>query len=321
MALQSYKTGNYLMLYGDDIYFSEIDLARQQFQLIEAMRAASPEVNIQFATIQDYLKAVMAENKTYSTFEGDFVPYVSYYGDHLISWTGFYSSRPFQKSQTYLAHSLVRAAEITAGLVENHEFIGYESCNVLHHDAITGTCKPYVSEDYFRRIYEDQASSLEVIADAYSSMVKPSKELHTIRTPYKAFVVQNPVNWVREEVMYLDSTSAYTVIQISTGQVLTSQSVPFGGAFRIYFKIILESLSFTTVFMSEQDSACDGCSSPSSKNTAQTVSNGVYAIDFNYGLIDKISRGSTEMHIYSEIVAYNASFGGAYIFKPVVIHN
>ena len=307
------------MLYGHDCYFNKLDLGRKQFQLIEAMRDASTGVNIQLATIQDYLKAVMAENKSYSTFEGDFVPHVSYYDDFMISWTGFYSSRPFQKSQTYLAHSLVRAAEITTGLVEGQEFMGYDSCNVLHHDAITGTCLPEVSEDYLRRIYADQELSQGVISDAYSTIVRVSAETHKIIMPYKAFVVQNPVNWVREEVMYFESSSVYAIIQISTGQILASQSIPFENKFRIYFKITLDSLSFTTVFMSEQDSYCKGCSTPSSKITSQTVSNGVYTLSFDQGLLTKISRGSTSLNIYSEIVSYNSSFGGAYIFKPVVI--
>ena len=318
MALQSYRTGNYLMLYGDDCYFSQIDLARKQFQLIEAMRAVSTEVTIQFATIQDYLKAVMSENQSFSTFEGDFVPYVSHDDDYMKAWTGFYSSRPFQKSQTYLAHSLVRAAEIAAGLVEDQEFIGYEACNVLHHDAITGTCKPWVSEDYLRRIFEDQDSSETVIAEAYSVLVKPSRETHRIVTPYKAFVVQNSLNWVREEVMYLESKSNYTIIQVSTGEVLPSQSVPFGDRFRIYFKITLESLSFTTVFMSEQDFACSGCSVPSFQDSSTIVSNGVYTVSFSEGLIDKIIRDGTEMNVVSEIVCYNASYSGAYIFRPLV---
>lgn len=316
---QAFRTENYLLLYGDDCYFNQLDLARKQFQLIEAMRDAGADgINIQFSTMQDYFQAVMAENKAFSVFEGDFVPYVSHYGSHSISWTGFYSSRLFQKSQTYLAHSLVRAAEITAGLIENHEFQGIETCNVLHHDAITGTCKPWVSEDYLKRIYQDQQSSELAIAEAYSALVKPSSVIRNIITPYKAFVVQNPVNWVRKEVMYLESTSAYAVIQISTGQILLSQSVPFGDRFRIYFKITLESLSFTTVFMSEQESPCNACSTPSSESTVQTIGNGVYTVDFSEGLIKKITKAGVEMNISSHIVSISSGNGGAYTFRPMV---
>ena len=320
-SLQGYRTNNYLILYGDDCYFNQLDLGRKQLQLIETMRGASTDgLNILFGTIQDYYQAVMAENKAVSTFEGDFIPYISNKGINAIAWTGFYSSRPFQKSQTYLAHSLVRAAEIAAGLIEGHEFQGIESSNVLHHDAITGTCKPAVSQDYLRRIYQDQESSDVVIAEAYSTLAKPSMKIHAIIMPYKAFVIQNPVNWVRKEVIHLESSSAHAIIQINSGQFLLSQSVPFGDKYRIYFEITLESLSFTTVFMSEQNNSCYTCSTPSSKNTEENVSNGVYTVSFSEGLINKITKAGIEMNIVSHIVSYNASSGGAYIFRPMVTY-
>ena len=318
---KAYRTDNYLILYGDDTYYNNLDLGRKQLQLIEDMRDTGIDgINIQFATIQDYYQAVKAENKAVSTFEGDFVPYVSHYGDHSIAWTGFYSSRPFQKSQTYLAHSLVRAAEITAGLIEGHEFQGIESSNVLHHDAITGTCKPVVSEDYLIRIHQDQNASEIAISEAYSTLAKSSMKNYAIIMPYKAFVIQNPVNWVRKEIMYLESNSSYTIIQINTGQVVFSQSVPFGNKYRIYFQITLESLSFTTVFMSEQSFACSGCSIPSSQDSSNIVSNGVYTVSFNEGLINKITKSGIEMSIISHIVSYLPANGGAYIFKPTVAY-
>ena len=154
------------MLYGEDCYFGQLDTARKQFQLIEAMANATTDITIQFGTIQDYFQAVMAENAAFSAFEGDFVPYMSYHNGNKKSWTGFFSSRPFQKSQTYVAHSLVRAAEIAAGLIDSREFQGIESSIALHHDAITGTCKSWVSDDYLERISEDQKSSEKAIAQA-----------------------------------------------------------------------------------------------------------------------------------------------------------
>ena len=276
-------------------------------------------MNITFSTITDYFQAVLSENQTYSVFEGDFYPYVS---KHLrkrsISWTGFYSSRPALKQRIFEAHSLVRAAEIASALVLDKDFQGYEASLALHHDAITGTCRPEVASDYFQRLEEDIKASEGVIRHSYSNIVTNSLVPLHIMEPYKAYVIYNPVNWEFERLIGIESYSMHVAVHDSKGNVIPSQSVPHFDRFKIYFKIFLPALSFTTVFMSEQNMSCSLCSIPLNKTEITSITNGIYTMVFDFGLIQTISTKDSSFEILENLSRYEAYPSGAYEFRPLV---
>ena len=317
----SYKTQNILILYGDDVSYDNIDTARSQVQLIKDIQPNDQSMNITFATITDYFQAVMSENQTYSVFEGDFYPYIS---KHLrrrsISWTGFYSSRPALKQKIFEAHSLVRAAEIVSALVLHKRFQGYEASLSLHHDAITGTCRPEVANDYFQRLYEDIKASEGVIRYSYSNIVTCSVNPIEIMEPYKAYVIYNPVNWEFERVLGIESNSMHVAVHDSKGNVIPSQSLPYFDRFKIYFKVSLPPLSFITIFLSEQTMHCSLCSDFINKTEITTINNGIYTLEFEKGLIKTISTDSSSFEISENIVRYEASPSGAYEFRPMVLN-
>ena len=307
------------MLYGDDLFFQDITKARGQLDLLEQIRGLIPEVNITYATLSEYFRAVLSENRTYSVYEGDFYPYISHTTGYKRTWTGFYSSRPALKKKIFEAHSLVRAAELSAALINKSDFQAPDANTALHHDAITGTCKPWVSEDYFLRLSADISRSEQSLSDTYSILSSPALNTYHIPQPYRAFVLFNPVNWIRTELVSIDSHSAYAAVYDSTGTALPSQSVPGApGVFKIYFAASLRALSFTTFFINEQTSACEDCSLPSVLSNSTEAISQFYTLVFHDGFLHKILTNHTEIVVDSLLVRYDSARSGAYMFRPMV---
>ena len=307
------------MMYGDDLFFQDINAARGQMSLLESIARITPGINITYSTLSDYFQAVMSQKKTYSVYEGDFYPYISHTNEYKRTWTGFYSSRPALKKKIYETHSLVRAAEISAALVNKTDFQGKEANTALHHDAITGTCKPWVSEDYFLRLSSDISFSEKSISETYSLISAPALQYLTIPQPYKAFVVYNSVNWARNELLSMNSNSEYAVIYDNTGTALPSQSVPSPQKrFKVYFAASLRALSFTTFFMSEQAGPCDGCSIPSTLSDSSQARNQFLTLVFREGFLQQIRTNSTEITLDSKLIRYDSVYSGGYMFRPKV---
>lgn len=320
--------------YGGDVFYDDLESARTQIELIEILKENAVEgINIRFATASEYFKEVLSENQSFSIFEGDLLPYVtsySIYGDlfsdmipesrgrKFFSWTGFYSSRPSLKSKIYEAHSLARAAEITSALIFKKEFEAYNASSALHHDSITGTCRSEVFADYIQRLNYDIRASVDVIRSAYSNIITSSLRPLSINKPYRAFVIYNPINWNLEKLLWIESKSVHVAIYDSKGSILPSQSVPTLNKYYIYFKITLKSLSFTTIFLSEFNSTCTVCSTPSTISNQDSVSNGVYTLHFQDGLLRNITTNHSSLELNERIVAYDSSQGGAYVFNPFV---
>jgi hypothetical protein len=192
----AYRTENIMILFGDDLFFKDLNIARKQFELIEMMRDVSDDLEIQFATPSEYFSAVLNDFQKFSVFEGDFLPYVS---EHLrqrpIAWTGFYSSRPALKKETFEAQALSRAAELASTLVLHRKLDTQQVSVMMHHDAITGTCAPKTSDDYLLRIQYDKNISISVINLAYSHLQTCRSEPLQLIIPYKIYLLFNSLNW------------------------------------------------------------------------------------------------------------------------------
>lgn len=317
---QAYKTENVMILFGDDVFFGDLELAKKQFEFIESLRDLAPASSyIRFATASEYFTAVASENLAYSVYEGDFHPYISTdIRNRPISWTGFYASRPALKQKIFKTSALVRAAEISLGLIKKQEFQGFEVSTMLHHDAITGTCRSEVADDYFVRLEKDIKTSEKAIREAYSALLIESDKKFEMNKPYKAYVIYNPINWDVKKIISLDSASQFAVVYDTNGKPLKSQSVPNLDIYKIYFELTLRSLSFNTIFISEEKFNCTWCSVPSVKTGKSTVANSFYSLKFYEGLLDTISTKEIEVNVMTSIVKYQAYLGGAYEFRPPV---
>ena len=152
-------------------------------------------VSMQFGTLDTYFELVRneetAKSKLNSTnafpvLKGDFFPYSDLESDY---WTGYYTTRPFQKQLSRDIESNLRSADILTTLAHaqckqyRSEYENYldimsklqavrRSLGLfLHHDAITGTSKPEVVEDYETKLLQAYNDSQAVISGAIQNIL------------------------------------------------------------------------------------------------------------------------------------------------------
>ena len=132
-------------------------------------------------------------------------------------------------------------------------------------------------------------------------------------------ILFNPINRKVEKLMSFISKSEYITITDNLGNYIDSQSVPYNKSFEIYFTVPIESLGFKVLFVNEYKSDCDFCSFPSSFSYKNKIHNGKIGVEISEGLITKIFNKNTPHPLTSNIMGYNSSNGGPYIFYPEVI--
>mmetsp|Transcript_12715 Transcript_12715/g.12844 ORF Transcript_12715/g.12844 Transcript_12715/m.12844 type:complete len:146 (+) Transcript_12715:741-1178(+) len=144
-----------MMIYGGDFFFNYFPEAKLIFERLEQVMdwmkfsGLYPDFDIKFATATEYFDEVRKSNAKFPVYKSDFFPYQSYrFGNRPAFWTGFYTTRPALKQLINKTHRLVRAAEIAKALIQGEAYIAYNTSLSLHHDAITGTSKPWVAKDY-----------------------------------------------------------------------------------------------------------------------------------------------------------------------------
>ena len=138
------------------------------------------EFNIEliYSTPSMYIDAVFADNLTWSTKYDDMFPYAN---NDVSYWTGYFSSRANDKEYIRRAqHTLHGANKLFALNSLNKELNAHSDFTdkalqaqdammdvvgvVQHHDAVTGTGKQHVADDYSRQIFQGLESTNPVYA-------------------------------------------------------------------------------------------------------------------------------------------------------------
>lgn len=175
--IQYFKNQNHIMFtMGDDFHFQN---AKQYFKnmdkLIKHMNARTQEtgLHLQYSTPSCYLKALREGSEQYPVKTDDFFPYAS--GQHSY-WTGYFTSRPSIKLQERLGArdlSVCRQVDLLSRSEENKEKV-FNMQRVMglmqHHDAVTGTEKQHVAEDYATRLYKAAEECGDMVVDNLASI-------------------------------------------------------------------------------------------------------------------------------------------------------
>nr|XP_051691757.1 lysosomal alpha-mannosidase [Oryctolagus cuniculus] len=161
---QSYRTNHIVMTMGSDFHYENADMwfknLDKLIRLVNAQQAKGSRVHVLYSTPACYLWELNKANLTWSLKEDDFFPYAD--GPHQF-WTGYFSSRPALKRYERVSYNFLKVCkqlEALAGPAANVGPYGSgdsalleEAMAVLqHHDAITGTSRQLVAEDYARRL-------------------------------------------------------------------------------------------------------------------------------------------------------------------------
>ncbi|XP_050428079.1 lysosomal alpha-mannosidase-like [Adelges cooleyi] len=153
-----YKTNNIILTMGDDFQYTAAGInfysMDKIIKYINSKQSSGSKINAIYSTPSCYLKAVNDRNETFPTKSDDFIPYKS---DKHSYWTGFFTSRPTQKYYERRGNNILQTCKQLA--VQSMEGFKYESkitplreaMGIMqHHDAITGTAKQHVANDYAR---------------------------------------------------------------------------------------------------------------------------------------------------------------------------
>ena len=157
-----YDNGNNLLItWGCDFTFLSAPIAYDNMdKLIKYVNDHEDEygVHVHYAVFSDYIKAVNQHKKQWEVYEGDFMPYAS---DPDAYWTGYYTSRGRTKGLNRRTMNELAIAELYLSLAKVYNLPidtekAFEKVMILrkaqgefqHHDAITGTEKQAVANDY-----------------------------------------------------------------------------------------------------------------------------------------------------------------------------
>ncbi|XP_037040043.1 lysosomal alpha-mannosidase isoform X1 [Bradysia coprophila] len=156
---KGYRTNNVLITMGEDFNYQD---ARMWYKNLDKLILYSNErqkngsnFNLFYSTPSCYLKSLHEANITWSTKSDDFFPYSS---DPHAFWTGYFTSRPAIKRFERVGNHFLQICKQLTALTpatnagfEPHLRLLREAMGVMqHHDAVTGTEKQHVAEDYAR---------------------------------------------------------------------------------------------------------------------------------------------------------------------------
>ncbi|XP_067008681.2 lysosomal alpha-mannosidase [Anabrus simplex] len=169
-----YSTDNIAIIMGDDFHYqsapSNFLNMDKLIQHVNAKQQTGSRVRLLYSTPSCYLKAVHEASVTWSTKNDDFFPYAN---DINSYWTGFYSSRPSSKYMERLANNYLQVCKqlhALGGLGDRDQVdmdVLREAMGVMqHHDAITGTERQAVADDYHAMLYDGLTSCEKTIKRA-----------------------------------------------------------------------------------------------------------------------------------------------------------
>ncbi|KAK8672388.1 hypothetical protein V6N13_110760 [Hibiscus sabdariffa] len=216
-------------------------------------------VNALYSTPSIYTDAKYATSKSWPLKIDDYFPYADRANAY---WTGYYTSRPALKfyvrimSGYYLA---ARQLEVFKGRSDsrpNTDALADALAIAQHHDAVTGTEKQHVANDYAKRLsigYTEAekvvASSLACLTDSKSSIgcedsttnlqqcpllnitYCPASETNLSHGKNLIVVIYNSLGWKREDVVRFPVVNEDVAVRDSKGRKIESQLVPIVDAY------------------------------------------------------------------------------------------
>ncbi|CAB9502125.1 Alpha-mannosidase 2 [Seminavis robusta] len=158
-----YRSNVVIAPLGDDFRYQTAEEAELQFtnyqKIFDYINTHVEGVQIQFGTLSEYFEAAMG------TFEppllkGSFFTYSDVNEDY---WSGYYTSRVFDKSLDRLLEQSIFAATALGADKEDLQEPRRALSLFQHHDGVTGTARDHVVQDYAKRIHAAIAMTQEFI--------------------------------------------------------------------------------------------------------------------------------------------------------------
>ncbi|KAF8118095.1 hypothetical protein N665_0006s0095 [Sinapis alba] len=204
-------------------------------------------INALYSTPSIYTDAKHAANEAWPLKTEDYFPYADRINAY---WTGYFTSRPALKryvrvmSGYYLA---ARQLEFFKGRSEkgpNTDSLADALAIAQHHDAVSGTSKQHVADDYAKRLAIGYVEAESVVATSLAHLTKldpatfqqclllnisycPASEINLSQGKSLTVLAYNPLGWKRVDTVRLPVVSGDIAVHDSEGHEVESQLVPF----------------------------------------------------------------------------------------------
>lgn len=232
-------------------------------------------ITVKYSHFSEYIKAIHESKEKWDVYEGDFMPYAS--GSHSY-WTGYYTTHPRLKGDERVGINNLRTAEsiFITGLLNNKlvnkedEFYSLMRMrktqgDIQHHDAITGTEKQYVADDYLKILNIGTGlinkGSSEIITSLTGSDQHFSTNLTKLINELDdhnviSVLLYNNLAWEREQTVRL-IVNRHDLQVFSDDEEILSQidDLPsysidrLNGTYALYFNVKLPAMGYYTVYI------------------------------------------------------------------------
>uniref|UniRef100_A0A669EVV8 Alpha-mannosidase n=1 Tax=Oreochromis niloticus TaxID=8128 RepID=A0A669EVV8_ORENI len=345
-----YKTNHIIMTMGSDFQYENANLWYKNLDklihYVNAQQANGSKVNVLYSTPSCYLQELHRANLTWPLKTDDFFPYAD---DAHDFWTGYFTSRPALKRYERISNSNLQTCnqlEVLGGLTSRKGPFGEGDKKAMavaqHHDAVSGTEKQHVANDYARKLANGWQHCQVLVSNSLAALSGLSAEriycdnlnvsvCHLTESSKKFSVnvynpLARPVTWpVRLPV----NGTAYSVSDAS-GKAVDCQVSMCASSFAVnelVFQVQAPPLGYTTYTVALiQDGPPPA---PAQQRAPTVIQNKFLQVTFDHetGLISSLNNLETKQSIKltQNFYWYNASDGnnvasrqpsGAYIFRP-----
>uniref|UniRef100_A0A8C7JKI6 Lysosomal alpha-mannosidase n=1 Tax=Oncorhynchus kisutch TaxID=8019 RepID=A0A8C7JKI6_ONCKI len=184
-----YKTNHIIMTMGSDFQYENANLWYKNLdkliRYVNQMQSNGSEVNVLYSTPSCYLQELHRANLTWPLKGDDFFPYADSAHDF---WTGYFTSRPALKRYERISNSYLQTCkqlEVLGGPISRKGPFGAGDSETLkkamavaqHHDAVSGTEKQHVANDYARKLANGwahcQVPTMCFSVNVYNPLARP----------------------------------------------------------------------------------------------------------------------------------------------------
>uniref|UniRef100_A0AAQ6AC26 Lysosomal alpha-mannosidase n=1 Tax=Amphiprion ocellaris TaxID=80972 RepID=A0AAQ6AC26_AMPOC len=301
-----YKTNHIIMTMGSDFQYENANLWYKNLdkliRYVNGLQSNSSKVNVLYSTPSCYLQELHRANLTWALKTDDFFPYADSAHDF---WTGYFTSRPALKRYERISNSNLQTCnqlEVLGGPVSRKGPFGGGDSQTMkkamavaqHHDAVSGTEKQHVANDYARKLASGwqhcQVFQISMILSVSVALIQFSVSVYNPLARPVTWPVRLPVNG-----------TAYTVSDANGKpvdcQVSTVQEVLLYSSLKTLCVLVFQFLKVTF------DPDTGLLSSLSNLETQQSIK---LTQNF-YWLVYNASDGNNSLSIQPS---------GAYIFRP-----
>eukprot|EP01100_Stratorugosa_tubuloviscum_P014870 TRINITY_DN81_c0_g2_i1.p1 TRINITY_DN81_c0_g2~~TRINITY_DN81_c0_g2_i1.p1 ORF type:complete len:1006 (+),score=459.80 TRINITY_DN81_c0_g2_i1:78-3095(+) len=292
----AYQTNQIFLAFGCDFQFQNAIINFKNIEkLMSYVNSNKDKYNMEiiYSNPSQYVDAVHQANQAWPIKTDDFFPYADF--EHAY-WTGYFTSRPSIKGYVRSSANELRSVEKlfssspfswktnVSQALERIDGLTKAMGVLQHHDAVAGTEKQHVANDYAKRLSMGTSATRplmielltnllanETVSQKQSKMNAPSlsfcpllnvsvcpaaSNAFTQGKPL-AIVAYNPLAWSRNDY-YASIPVPFSQVTVydSNGKVIVSQTLPNPdtGAFNVVFQMYLPPMGYNTYFVMKSTS-------------------------------------------------------------------